>query len=189
MRLISVSLRILHRHSCRCVCPLATAPFVTSPVQLLRKSSQSEFWDNARRINYLSTAHPLNSSNLPLFCRFSNTRPLALTMATTSQNTVPDSKEQHVCPDDNKKQDAQENSSTEVEQQAGLSVSHKKSAHPADTSQLSKRAQKKVCGNTAFNFFYNLTMAGCCKIMTGTGYWLLHQAQTVKVTVSSLGST
>ena len=173
MRLISVPVRILHRHSCRCVCPLATAPFVTSPVQLLRKSSQSEFRDNARPVNYLSTAHPLNSSNLSLFCRFSNTRSLALTMATMSQNTAPDSKEQHVCPDDNKKRDAQDNSSstsTETEQQAGLSVTHKKSAHPADAPQLSKRAQKKVCENTAFKKLYNLTMAGCCKIMIGTRY-------------------
>ena len=89
-----------------------------------------------------------------------------------SQNTAPDSKEQHVCPDDNKKRDAQDNSSstsTETEQ-AGLSVTHKKSAHPADAPQLSKRAQKKVCENTAFKKLYNLTMAGCCKIMIGTRY-------------------
>lgn len=149
MKLICVRVRLLRSSSCKCVCPLAAVPFVTPPLKLLRQQSHSQariYSASVRPIvNYLSTAHSLTSNHLPHtnFCGFSNTRPLALTMATTSQTCVSDSKE-HVCPDDHKKPDAQEYTCNEQQ----VSLSDNKSVDPAATSQLSKRAQKKVCSNT-----------------------------------------
>ena len=147
MRLISVPVRILRTHSCKSACRLPTEPFVTSPLKLLRKQSQTGFAVNVRALNYLSTVYNSSTSNGQpslKFCWFSDTRPLSLTMATTSRNTAPDSKEEHVCSDDHEKPDERDNNCTEL-QQTGLS--DEKKAHPAATSQLSKRAQKKVCVN------------------------------------------